>query len=130
MSQSLYELAGSRALFAANTTADVRKFTLDDVVLDADSLLLFKDGALLPESDYFAPPHASRSISDPGMPPPDDDGSDVILGYNCAHYAYQHWLTQCLPAIDWCVRQQEGQSVRLLLPALEPWQEDLLRLLG
>ncbi|HEX2939976.1 MAG TPA: glycosyltransferase 61 family protein [Rhodopila sp.] len=130
MSQSLYELVGSRALFAANTTAEVRKFTLDDVVLDADSLLLFKDGALLPESEYFAPPHASRSISDPGTPPPDDDGSDVILGYNCAHYAYQHWLTQCLPAIDWCVRQQEGQPVRLLLPALEPWQEDLLRLLG
>ncbi|HQT76537.1 MAG: hypothetical protein B7Z80_16505, partial [Rhodospirillales bacterium 20-64-7] len=130
MSQTLYDLAGSHTLFAATATTDVRKYTLDDVVLDADSLLLFKDGALLPESEYFAPPHASRSVSDPGTPPPDDDGSDIILGYNCAHYAYQHWLTQCIPAIDWCVRQLAGQPVRLLLPALEPWQEDLLRLLG
>ena len=57
------------------------------------------------------------------------DGEDVIIGYNNAHRNYQHWLTECLPAIDWSLRRQRIRPVRLLLPALEQWQGDLLRLL-
>jgi hypothetical protein len=67
----------------------------------------------------------------------DDDGlirlspdEDIILGYNNAHPGYQHWLTQCLPAFDWSLRQQRTRPVRLLMPALQPWQQDFLRILG
>jgi hypothetical protein len=65
----------------------------------------------------------------------DDDGlirlspdEDIILGYNNAHPGYQHWLTQCLPAFDWSLRQQRTRPVRLLMPALQPWQQDFLRI--
>ena len=36
-------------------TTCVRNFQLRDVVLDTDTLLLFKDGAKITETSYFAP---------------------------------------------------------------------------
>jgi hypothetical protein len=39
-------------------------------------------------------------------------------------------MTQCLPAIDWSLRRRRSQNVRLVLPKLQPWQEDTLALLG
>jgi capsular polysaccharide biosynthesis protein len=109
----------------------VRNYTLENVVLDADTLLLVKDGVTIAETAYFVPGHKSH---EPGIDEnalirlsPDDD---IIFGYNNAHPGYQHWLTQCVPAFDWSLRQKRSRPVRLLMPALQPWQEDFLRILG
>ena len=116
---------------AVAVTANVRNYRFENVILEADTGLLFQDGHVITETSYFAP---EGSVHDLETPPREivqlDGGEDIVIGYNNAHGAYQHWLTQCLPAIDWSLRQKRTRGVRLLLPALEPWQEDFIRLLG
>jgi capsular polysaccharide biosynthesis protein len=115
---------------ALATTLTVRNYTLRNVVLDANTLLLLKDGDIISESDYFAPPYEpGRHLIEPPSAPLGDN-EVLVFGYNNQHWGYQHWLTQCLPAIDWSLRQTRTHTVRLLLPDLRPWQEDFLRLLG
>lgn len=109
-------------------TATLRNHTLRNVVLDANTLRLLKDGEIIPETEYFAPafdPSPDQSVSTPLS-----DNEVLIFGCNNQHWGYHHWLTQCLPAIDWSLRQTRSLTVRLLLPELQPWQEDFLRLLG
>lgn len=112
------------------TTLTVRNYTLRDVVLDADTLLLLKDGEVIPETDYFATAFDPADRPEEALSEPSGDDEVLIFGYNNQHWGYQHWLTQCLPAIDWSLRQFRTETVRLLLPELQPWQEDLLALLG
>jgi capsular polysaccharide biosynthesis protein len=107
-------------------TTSVRNFTLMDVTLDADSGLIFQDGKVIPEASYF--PREGTHERSNVVTLTDDE--DTIIGYNNVHYAYQHWLTQCVPAIDWSLRQQRMRPARLLLPPLDPWQEEFLDLLG
>jgi capsular polysaccharide biosynthesis protein len=80
---------------------------------------------------YFVPGHKTHE------PPIDHDAlirlspdEDVVLGYNNAHLGYLHWLIQCVPAFDWSLRQKRDRPMRLLMSALQPWQEDCLRILG
>jgi capsular polysaccharide biosynthesis protein len=111
-------------------TTTVRNYVIENVVLDADTLVLVQDGQPIPETVYFLPSEKGRRPSvqhDALIRLPYDQ--DVIVGYNNAHQGYQHWLTQCLPAIDWSLRQQRNNPVCLLLPKLAPWQEDFIRLL-
>lgn len=130
LSQAAFQQDQARVLHAAASTAGIRAFTLEDVVLDADSLLTCKDGALIGETALFARPEARHPFDDAGLPLPDDDGSDIILGYNPVHFRYLNWVTQCLPAIDWCLRARQDRPARLLLPPLAAWQEEFLHLLG
>ena len=58
------------------------------------------------------------------------DDEFLIVAHNRAHTAYYHWLTQCVPAIDWSLRTESHRGARLLLPQLLPWQEEMLVLLG
>jgi capsular polysaccharide biosynthesis protein len=59
----------------------------------------------------------------------DESSRPLIIGYNVGWYGYYHWLTQSLPAIDHSTRRRESE-VRIALPALSPWQLELLDLLG
>jgi capsular polysaccharide biosynthesis protein len=109
-------------------TTTIRNYVLGDVVLDGTTLQLLKYAEPIPETEYFAPPfdHDWQGT----VAAPLDDNEVLIFGYNSQHWGYQHWLSQCLPAIDWSLRQARTRKVRLLLPDLEPWQEDFLSLLG
>ncbi|HEY0425076.1 MAG TPA: glycosyltransferase family 61 protein [Rhodopila sp.] len=111
-------------------TTTVRSYTLEDVVLDADSLILFKHGHAIPETAYFEPANAIRQLPDNASLIELPANEDFVVGCNNAHWGYQHWLTQCVPAIDWALRQQRTRPVRLVLPRLEPWQEQFLAFLG
>jgi capsular polysaccharide biosynthesis protein len=116
---------------ASKMTAAIRNYTLENVVLDADTLLLRQDGLLISATGYFVPEdRGARLRIDQGALVRLDTNEDIIIGYNNAHRGYQHWLTECLPAIDWSLRQPRTRGYRLLLPTLEPWQEDFLRILG
>jgi Glycosyltransferase 61 len=115
---------------ALGITATVRNYTLEDVVLDGDSLLLFHNGHAIPQTAYFDPAGSIRQLPE-GLEPESVAGNeDLVFGYNNAHWGYQHWLTQCLPAIDWSMRRKRPGGVRLILPPLFDWQQDLLALLG
>jgi capsular polysaccharide biosynthesis protein len=92
---------------------------------------LLKDGRLISETSYFLPDDVQDSVRvrHDGLVRLADT-EDVIVACNRVHNHYHHWMTQCLPAIDWSLRQARSEKVRLVLPRLEPWQEDTLALLG
>jgi capsular polysaccharide biosynthesis protein len=130
LSQLLFQTDQARLMHAATSTANVRLFEVDNVVMDADSLLLFHDGVLIAESDYFVPQQANRTDIRVGTHPTHADDATIVIGYNSIAGGYQSWLTHCLPAIDWSLRHPSERPVQLLLPELETWQNDFLRLLG
>lgn len=115
---------------AIGVTTTVRNYTIANAVLDSTTGLLFQDRVEIPETAYFVP-GATTSLQArcPGLVRL-DDSEDIIIGYNNVHSDYQHWLTQCMPAIDWSLRQRRTRRVRLVLPALAGWQEDSLAILG
>ena len=116
--------------YALGATTAVQNHTLENVVLDADSLILFKHGDAIAETVYFEPPGATRQLQEGVELTSLPEGEDLIFGYNNAHLGYQHWLTQCLPAIDWSLRRKRAANARLILPPLAPWQEETLAALG
>jgi capsular polysaccharide biosynthesis protein len=120
-----------RSFARVRTGATVRNYRLQDVVLDADSMMLFKDGKLIPETSYFVPDdlQSSTRVRQDSLLRLLDTGT-AIVACNRVHHHYQHWMTQCLPAIDWSIRERSHENVRLILPPLEQWQEDTLMLLG
>ena len=130
LSDALSGTANGVTFGAIGVTATVRRYTLQNTVMDAGSLILFQDGIAILDTAYFAPASAVRHLPDQIEPTYLPDNEDLILGYNNAHRSYQHWLTQCVPMIDWSLRQTRTRAVRLVLPQLEPWQEDFLTLLG
>ncbi|MEA2727866.1 MAG: hypothetical protein QOF70_2341 [Acetobacteraceae bacterium] len=115
---------------ASDITTAVRNHTLRNVVLDTNSLILWQEGQAIAETVYFEPWYAFLPVAEPAELTVVPDDEDLIFGYNNAHWGYQHWLTQCLPAIDWSLRQKRTRGVRLILPRLELWQEEFLALLG
>src|SRR5277367_1417079 len=54
---------GGLTFDALKYSTTVRNYTLEDVVLDADTLLLIKDGITIQETSYFVPGHKSQEPS-------------------------------------------------------------------
>ena len=110
-------------------TASVRSFSLKDVILDAGGNILFQDDSEIADTrylvvdDYHASPDRKALVRHSA-------DFEYVLGYNRGHSAYHHWFMQCLPAIDWGLRRQRTKPVRLVLPKLAPWQEEMIALLG
>lgn len=131
LSETLSHQRGGAGFWATGVTTAVRNYTIENVVLDADTLLLVQGGRVIPETAYFVPEdkRAGPKVDQAALVRL-EASEDIIIGYNNAHRGYQHWLTQCLPAIDWSLRQRRTRGYRLLLPKLEPWQEDFIRILG
>ena len=115
----------------AHLTTTIKNFFIQDAIIDSNSMALLKDGCLISETFYLAPEEMRKTvrINEESLIKLDDT-QDVIFGCNRAHWAYQHWVTQCLPAIDWSLRQTRNKNTLLALPPLRPWQEDTLALLG
>lgn len=130
LGEALAQHPNGASFHALAVTAAVRNYTLENVVLDADSLIVFNNRQAIPETAYFEPASAVRQLPDRVELTPLPANEDLVLGYNNAHWGYQHWLTQCLPAIDWSLRQKRSRDVRLILPRLAPWQEETLMWLG
>ncbi len=54
----------------------------------------------------------------------------AIIGYNTSWDNYYHWFAQCLPAIAHSASIAGKDRCVLVVRALQPWQEESLRLLG
>jgi hypothetical protein len=131
LNDALLQHAAGPSFKAVGITTTVRNYTIIDVVLDAATGLLFQDQIVIPETSYFPGEQAGRdSTLHRNELVRLDVMEDIIIGFNNAHWGYQHWLTQCIPAIDWALRQQRTRDVRLALPPLAPWQENILDVLG
>lgn len=115
----------------AEVSRSARHYVLENAILDSDSLLLVQDGAVLPETAYMLPPrHAGGFDPDPDRLIRVTADEDIVIGCNNASMGYQHWLAQCLPAIDWCLSRPRTRPARLAVPTLPRWQEETLELLG
>ena len=110
-------------------TAVVRSFRLEDVILDAEGNILFQDDSEIEDTRYLVADDYHTS-PDPKFLVRLPEDFDYVLGYNRGHGAYHHWLMQCLPAIDWGLRAPRTKPVRLVLPKLAAWQEEMIALLG
>lgn len=110
-------------------TAVIRSFRLKDVTLDAGGVVLFQDGAEITDTRYLLPDDY-KAAPDPSNLIYLSEDFDYVLGYNRGSEGYHHWLIQCLPAIDWGLRYHRTKPVRLVLPKLAPWQEEMVTLLG
>jgi hypothetical protein len=111
---------------AMGITTTVKNYTIENALSDVNTGLLFQGQTPISETSYFEPSVrriGSRSVQI-------HDGEDLIMGFNRVHDRYQHWLTQCIPAIDWSLRQERKNGPRLLLPPLANWQRDILYMLG
>jgi hypothetical protein len=126
LSDALLDQTGNEFIGLGVTKA-VKSYTIINAVLDSTTGLLFQDQLVIPETSYFAPEETNGQR---GGLVRLDDNEDHIIGYNNAHWGYQHWLSQCIPAIDWALRQKRARGVRVVLPPLAPWQEDILEILG
>ena len=51
--------AGGLTFDSIGITTTVRNYRLENVVLDSDSLVLFKAGKAIPETAYFDPPNSA-----------------------------------------------------------------------
>jgi capsular polysaccharide biosynthesis protein len=120
------------APFQLRTASEpIRTYRLRDVVLDASIMALVRDTLLIPETLYMVSggdfAHAltkSRTLE------PTDPNQHYIVAVNRTFRNYYHWTTQILPAIDWGVRNRRQSRLTLLLPPLQPRQEEMLGLLG
>jgi hypothetical protein len=132
LGKALLEHHSGNAFTPVPVSGTIRNFQLRNVVLDADSLVLLKDGKPIPETAYFVPEELYHSVRlNPNSLVCLDGTESVIIGFNRVYNHYQHWITQCLPAIDSSLRnRKQHNKVRVVLPPLEPWQEDMLALLG
>lgn len=111
-------------------TNTVRSFSIRDAGLHAKSMMLLHGGHRLTETRYEVPDgmYAEARLGDEVVHLSDE--TPVVIGFNKDWWGYYHWLAQCLPAIDWAFRQEANVGARVALPALQPWQSDLLDLLG
>lgn len=127
----LWRVDGGHWFSRMEITGSVRTYRVRNVTLDADTLVLLQDGRRIPETRYFVSDedYAAASLRQESVVEPATDETAVI-GFNRAYGAYDHWMLQCLPAIDWAVRLGDGERQRLVLPELQPWQEQTLALLG
>ena len=124
--------AAPAALFTRrHATEPLSIYRLRDVVLEAGTMALYKDGEPIPETLYMATQaDYERALTKPIVLKPAGPDWHYIIGGNRAAGSYYHWMTQSLPAIDWGLRRQPQANVALALPPLRPWQEETLALLG
>lgn len=109
----------------------IHNYDLTEVVLDADTLILFKGGQPVADTYYFvADDGKAGGAREVGRLANAAAAPIHIIGCNLRQHHYAHWMMQCLPAIDWSIRHYGRDNVCLVLRELEPWQEDTLALLG
>ncbi len=124
--------AAIRARFARQqSTASIRLYRMRDVTLDASLMLLLRGRRRITETRYFVTDEEyAATLVKPLPATPLDAREHYIIGCNRAWHDYYHWLIQSVPAIDLAVRYSIHRSPTLILPPLQPWQEETLDLLG
>ena len=113
-------------------TATIRHYRLTDVTLDASTMLLVRGRRRIPETRYLVPDDAyADMLTKPLHPTEMDPAEHYVIGINRAGHDYYNWMLQALPAIDAGMRRANHRRVTLVLPpAMRPFQEETLRLLG
>lgn len=109
----------------------VHVHTLRDAVLDVRECVLMTDDAklrqckyLIPDASFDALEIRERDLIGIGT------GKALVIGYNVAYNNYYHWLGQCVPAIEACLRLRGTDGVCIAMPNPGALQRQCLELLG
>jgi hypothetical protein len=108
----------------------ISSYVFQGALMDGDFRGLFTSEGFLPGTGYLVSDEDMKGIEISrelvrkvsAVPP-------VIVGCNTAHRNYFHWVTQALPAIDWCSKRN-GPGAVVALPPLNAWQKESIMLLG
>ena len=113
-------------------TATICHYRLNDVTLDASTMLLVRGRRRIPETRFLVPDDAyAEMLTKPLHPTETDPDEHYVIGINRAGHDYYNWMLQALPAIDAGLRRANHRRVTLVLPpSMRPFQEETLRLLG
>jgi hypothetical protein len=113
-------------------TATICHYRLNDVTLDASTMLLVRGRRRIPETRFLVPDDAyADMLTKPLHPTETDPDEHYVIGINRAGHDYYNWMVQALPAIDAGLRRANHRRVTLVLPpSIRPFQEETLRLLG
>ncbi len=131
LNDALASVDGIRSFQRKGTTARIRNYKLKDVLFEANTFLLYRDLNVIPETSYFLPRNTAQDLEAlPANIVELSGDEDIVIVCNNVHNHYRHWMTQCIPAIDTALRQPRARNIRLVLPFLAPWQEDILGILG
>lgn len=85
LGEALAQHAVGLSFKALGVTATVRNHTLENVVLDAASLILFKNGQAIQETAYFESADAVRQLPEQVELTSLPESEEFIFGYNNAH---------------------------------------------
>ena len=110
----------------------IRNYQIVNAVLDGKFRGLFNSDGFIKGTGYLIPDDfmSVLDIDETQLVRATDDGT-AIVGCNVAYANYFHWITQALPAIDSSLRRlARARNACLVLPVLNSWQEESLRLLG
>ncbi len=109
----------------------VHSYRLRDVTLDASLMLLMHGRTPIPETRYLVTDDEYLATQIKPYPLTRHDPAEYyVIGCNRIWHNYHHWLLQAVPAIDWAMRGRYQHRLTLVLPPLQPWQEETLTLLG
>ena len=100
------------AFRARNRTATIRNFRLRDVVVDGETLFVYKCGRLIAETASLRHHLAAEAKLPASIAPTVERHLHVIFGCNPNWRSYTHWMLQCLPAIDWSVTPRTATTHR------------------
>jgi hypothetical protein len=112
-------------------STEIRSFDLTDIILIPACVALLHANRMVSETRYlFNDDDYRRHWSELSDLQFAGAGKTAVIGFNGAYGNYYHWMMQCLPAIDWSIRNAGAENSILVVPPLSAWQEETLALLG
>jgi hypothetical protein len=115
------------------TMPDVRihAWRVRDVVLDATTMILLRDGEIVRETNYLRPPEELRQLHvDPARLTRIETNLPVLICGDAWSSNHYHFLNHTLPAIDSAISRHGRGGIVLAAHWMRPVHEEALRLLG
>ena len=117
--------SGAAAMFAPqNRTAAIQMHTIENATFYGGTLAMVANERLVESSGMQDIGRACDGIVEVG------DDQRVVIACNPPWKNYYHWMSQCIPAIDWAIGIGGTRGLRIAVPALEDWQETVLKILA
>jgi len=118
---------------AWETMPDVRihAWRVRDVVLDATTMVLLRDGEIVRETNYLRPPNELQQLRvDPARLTRIETNLPVLICGDAWSTNHYHFLNHTLPAIDSAITRHGTGGIVLAAHWMRPVHEQALRLLG
>ena len=108
-----------------------RLYRLKNVVLDRTHMVVLHAGRIVSQTNYLQPPGALAALRVDvdtlvRIPP----GPVAAICFDHWDANFYHWTAHTIPALHVLLARHPECDVRPVLPTLQPWQREFLRLMG